>query len=259
MNDAYIIHYTSLVDSPTTRKNLLYLPERSVVQRTSNTFNEYSEVQFITRQKTYLGWVHSVYLEDLFYEFPIEGVFSVPEQTDYPHDAAQYITKYGGTLYNLCGEGCVAWIYKKTITEFLEDWKEFPKSYFSRIIHDGKSEPTGVSDLRNMVSVYGGEVSYLRDDLFEDFSKSVILSPARLKSVLDEGCPIVGVKISNRTGQLQPTGISHWVAIKNVVSDGIDSGQAIIYNPFSDRQERYSWSELKISMGIPFGIVVHRE
>lgn len=258
-HDAWIIHYTPLLDSPITKRNLLYLPERSIVQKTLNTQGEYSEVVFITRQKTYQGWVRSVYLEDLFYEFPVEGVFSVPEQTDYPYDAAQYITAYGGVLYNLCGQGCVAWIYQRNIMEFLEEWQLSPNSYFPRIIHNGKSELTGVAELRNMVSTYSGTYSYLRDDLYDTVSKSVLLTPTRMKSLLGGGYPIVGVRISKMTGTLQIQGISHWIVVTDVMPDGIDTGQVIIYNPFHDRRERYSWKELRDAVGIPIGLVVHEK
>lgn len=255
-HDAYIIHYTPLLDSLITRKALLYLPERSIVQKTLNTQGEYSEVVFITRQKTYQGWVRSVYLEDLYYEFPVEGVFSVSEQTDYPYDAAQYITAYGGILYNLCGQGCIAWIYDKNIMEFLEDWRLSPNSYFPRIIHNGKSELTGTAELKNMVATYSGTCSYLKDELYDSMSKSILLTPTRLKSVLDKGLPIVGVRI-NRTGVLQNQGISHWIVVTDVMPDGIDDGQVIIYNSFFDRRQRYSWKELKDAMGIPSGLVIH--
>lgn len=255
-HDAYIIHYTPLLDSLITRKALLYLPERSIVQKTLNTQGEYSEVVFITRQKTYQGWVRSVYLEDLFYEFPVEGVFSVPEQTDYPYDAAQYITAYGGVLYNLCGEGCVAWIYEKNIMEFLEDWRLSPNSYFPRIIHNGKSELTGVAEMKNMVSTYSGTCSYLKDELYDTVSMSIIFTPVRLKSTMDKGLTIVGVRINKWTGVIQNQGISHWIVVTDVTPDGIDSGQVILYNPFSDRRERYSWKEFKDAVGVPIGLVV---
>lgn len=256
-HDAYISHYTPLLDSPTTKRNLLYLPERSIVQKTLQTQGEYSEVRFTTRMQTYQGWVRSIYLEDLYYEFPIEGVFSVPEQTGYPYDADQYITAYGGTLYNLCGQGCVAWIYKQNIMEFLGAWRDAPNSAFPRIIHNGKSELTGVAELKNMVSTYSGTSTYLRDMLYDTVSKSMLLTPSRMQSVLDTGYPIVGVRISKWTGVLQNQGIGHWIVVTDVMPDGIDAGQVIIYNPFHDRRERYSWKEFKDAIGIPSGLVVH--
>lgn len=253
---SWVIKYTPLLDSPVRKTNLLYLPKGSIVERTLQTMGVYSEVQFITRQKVWAGWVATNYLEELYYEYPIEGVFSVPGQTPYPYDAAQYIQAYGGALYNLCGEGCVAWIYKQNIMQFLETWQVKPVSKFNQIIFGGKSLPTTVYDLKDMVETYGGLCTELKDRLYDPLSNSVLLSPTRLASILNSGYKIiVGCKI--KQGRLSGSGIGHWIVVTKILPDGVDGGWVECYNPYPDRQERYSWHEFSASIGTyPFGLCV---
>lgn len=247
----WVIRYTPLTDN--NKKKLLDLPAGSVVDLTGNYYDGYSEVIFITRLKTWMGWVRKDYLEELVYEYPSENVFLSSVQTPYPYDAAQYIIAYNGTLYNLCGEGCVAWIFNNNIIEFLNAWQSRPVSFFNRIIYGGKSLPTGIGDLKNMVLTYGATTW--------DFSEKIdTVSPGNLMRVLDEGYKlIIGCKISSIKGNLQGSGIPHWIVVTKVTPDGIDNGWVEIYNPYSDRRERYSWREFRNSIGNPYGIFVKVE
>lgn len=243
----WVIHYTPLTDNNKTK--LLDLPVGSVVNLTGNYYDGYSEVTFITRLKTWTGWVRKEYLEEIVYEYPSENVFPVSAQTPYPYDAAQYIVAYGGTLYNLCGEGCVAWIFHNNIIEFLSAWQAKPVSFFNRIIYNGKSLTTSIADLKNMVTTYG-EITW-------DFADKIdTVSPGNFKKVLEDGYKcIVGCSISG-SGYLQSSGIRHWIVVSNVTPDGIDNGWVEIYNPFFDRKERYAWRNFKQSIGNPCGIFV---
>lgn len=256
--DFWINHFTPLYGSVVYKNKLLDLPQGSIVQKTLQTQDGYCEVIFITRQKTWRGWVWSNHLEELYNEYDLEGVFSVYQQTPYPYDAAQYIIAYGGYLYNLCGEGCVSFIFGKDIISerFLADWKISPVSWFNRLIFGGKSLTTGLSDLENMIATYGAETALLQTRLYDTASKSTLLSPARLKGILDEGFKvIVGCKI--KQGRLSGSGIGHWIVVTKIVPDGVDNGWVECYNPYPDRRERYSWKEFVASVGSPpYGLCV---
>lgn len=252
----WVVRYTSLFTSPTPKVKILDLPVGSIVTK-GQTKGNMSEVEFITRSKIYVGWVYSIYLEELVYHYPENTVFT--QQTDYPYDAAQYIIWEGSVLFNLCGEACVAHIFKDTVENLLTAWKARPASLYNKIIHGGKSATTGIADLVDMVSVYNGETASIKISLYDPISRSALISPHRLKVLLEEYSLIVGCKISGSTGELKTSGIPHWITLENVVEDGINKGSVEIWNPFSGRTESYSWREFVASIYPIYGLLVKRD
>lgn len=233
------------------------MPVGSKVQRTNQTQDGFSEVEYITNQRNYVGWVHTKYLEELQYEFPVVGVFG-SSQTPNPVDAAQYIIWKNNIQYNLCGEGCVAFIFGETIETFLEKWEAKPISYFHRVFQGGKAATTGIADLRDMVNVYGAESIPLRDLNYDSISDGSLISPGILRDFVDKWCIIIGCKISSVTGELKSSGVPHWVVLDRVIPDGINNGIVEVYNPFPDRIQRYSWKEFLASIGTPYGLAIKR-
>lgn len=233
---------------------ILDIPARSVLE-TDDVSGELSEVLFKTRTKDYVGLFYSEYLEPLNFIYP-ENIVPSQFQTAYPYDARQYIVWKNNVQYNLCGEFCVAYILGKSIDDLLKDWEAKPASLFSRVFKNGKSLPTGISDLMDMVSVYRGEydgIGRLRDP----YGKYILLSPLRLKRHLKEWKLILGCKISSVTGELQASGIPHWITVTDVYPDGF-GGWVELYNPFPNQIERYSWREFLNSIGIPHGLFVKK-
>ena len=250
----WVIKYTPLFDE---RKNkILDLPAGSIVEKTSWIKDDLSEIKFITRAKTYTGWVYTSYLEELIYQHKQNTVFTQP--TDYPYDAAQYIVWEGSTLYNLCGEACVAYIFKDSVENLLQIWKAKPASLYNRIINNGKSATTVVSDLINMVSIYNGKTNNLNGLLFDDISRSALITPARLSKVLEDYNLIVSCKIGTN-GELKASGILHWIVLEKVVQDGVNRGWVEVWNPYSGRTEFYSWREFSASTLPLYGLSIERK
>lgn len=233
------------------------MPMGSRVYKTHQTQGEFSEVLFVTSTKEYMGWAYTKYLEELQYEFPVTGVFGA-SQTPNPVDAAQYIIWKNNVQYNLCGEGCVAFLFGETIETFLEKWEAKPVSYFHQVFQGGKARTTGIGDLMDMVDVYGAETQSLRNLIYDAVSNGSLISPGILRDLVDEWCVIVGCKISGVMGELKPSGIPHWIVLDRVIPDGINNGMVEIYNPFPDRVQRYSWKEFLASIGTPYGIGIKR-
>lgn len=140
--------------------------------------------------------------------------------------------------------------------DFLGDWKAKPLSWFNKIILNGKSLLTGIPELIDMAKTYDSDYIELKNKLYDPLSKSVLLSPNRIKEVLREGYKLVwGCSIAG-TGELQKGGIRHWIVINNITPDGIDEGWVEIYNPYTDRKKMYSWRIVIESAGIPVGLFV---
>ena len=233
------------------------MPVGSRVYKTNRTHGVFSEVEFESSLRVYVGWAYTKYLEELSYEFPLAGVFT-SSQTPNPVDAAQYIIWKNNVQYNLCGEGCVAFLFGETIETFLEKWEAKPVSYFQRVFQGGKAATTSVADLKDMVSVYGAETESIRDLVYDAVSNGSLISPGTLRDLADVWCLIMGCKISVVTGELKPNGVPHWIVLDKVIPDGINNGTVEIYNPFPDRVQRYSWKEFLSSIGTPYGIGIKR-
>ena len=249
----WIIKYTSLYKEPKVGIKICDLPARSVV----TVLNEYQSIYTKVKFRNFVGWVYNNYLEEIVEEFP-RGVVQIDNPTPEDYDAAQYIIYNGNTQYNLCGEMCVAYIFGDSVENFLEVWKAKPNSYFQRVFGTGKARGTNAEELKDMVKVYANSATlYAQNALHDTMSSRVLLSPARLRNWLEDGWKyIASVKISGVTGELQPTGILHWVTITKITPDGIGRGWVELYNPFPNQKERYSWKEFVASAGNPYGIFV---
>jgi hypothetical protein len=250
----WVIKFTPLFTSA--KVKILDLPAGSIVESTGRESEGLSEVSFITRQKTYLGWVHTSYLEELVYQFKESTVFT--QQTDYPYDSAQYIVWEGSTLFNLCGEACIAYIYGDTVESLLSVWKATPASLYNKIIYGGLSKTTGIGDLIDMVKIYNGNTVGLNAMIYDPISKHPLVSPDRIAKLLINFNLIVGCKISGTSGELKASGIPHWIVLNKVVQDGVNRGWVEIWNPFSGRKELYSWREFIASTYPMYGLLVER-
>lgn len=240
-------------------KKMLDIPFGRVVHVTGHWHGEWIEAVYITAQKRYVGWVYQGYLEELFEEFP-RNVVSIQSPTLDPHDAAQYMIFRNSTQYNLCGEICVCYLTGDDLETMLESWEAKAVSVFRRVFVNGMSRGTGLSDLDSMLALYEHEVPALRLSaaLWDATLNRPVITPGRFETLLEGNRAIVSVKISKTTGNIQPSGILHWVVLEEVIPQGIDRGLVKLYNPFTNQHQMYSWAELKASMGAPYGLVVPR-
>lgn len=246
---------------------LCEMPFGSLVHATGQTYDmvysgqitTWAEVLYQTSQRTYKGWVYAPFIE----AYDLHGyqpVVSIPNQTDNPQDAAQYMIWLGNTQYNLCGELCVCYVAKSDLGSMLADWKAKAPSMWNSVFYGGKARTTGLPDLESMLSIYGYPAPSVRLDagLRDPILGRALVTPQRMENMLQLHQAIVGVRIETHLGRLKPGGVRHWVVLNSVYQHGVDGGMVEIYNPFTNLMEGYSWAEFTNSMGAPLGLWVAR-
>jgi hypothetical protein len=265
----WIITEAPLKDDGNLRK-LLTLPKGAIVKptgRESMMFYlgkriAYREIVYFDGTKEHQGWVYSGYLESYFEEFPTD-VVKIRNATPYPNDGAQYLTYRGNVQYNLCGEMCVCHCagWDLDVESFLDAWATKALSVFQRIFLGNKSRGTGLVDLDSMFSVFEGYTTpalRLGNYFYDDVAKLTLITPGKMAGLLQSHKVIMSVRIDPRFGNLQVSGVLHWVVVHNVIPDGIGRGFVELYNPFPNRRQRYSWQEFMASAGVPYGVAVER-
>jgi hypothetical protein len=267
--------YTPLRDIPLVGKKLADIPQFGRVginpddPRTIRVIDEHTfyEVSYQANEKPPLtGWVYSGYLDVYTEEFP-SGVVKINTGTPNPNDAAQYIVWNGQAQYMLCGELCILYCtgWDLEISEFLDALRSRKesrfKAFFTRIFPSLKSRGTGLEDLDIMLELYEGyEIPSRRltEALYEPVYGRGIVSPGRYAEALKTHQIIIGCKIDTITGRLRGQGAPHWVVLEQMTPDRAGQGWALIYNPFTNSMERYSYDEFMKSVGNPSGILVER-
>lgn len=239
-------------------RKLVDIPFGTIVHATGHLQNDWVEIIYITAQTRFAGWCYGGYVESLVDPYP-RHVVSIQSPTINPHDAAQYMVWRGKVQYNLCGEICVCYIVGDDLEIMLSKWEAKSLSVFKRVFGNGMARGTDLGELDSMLAVYNYMPSLrLQNALMDPLLKRPVVTPGRLLNLLIENRIIVGVKISKATGNLQASGILHWVVLEEVIPHGVDRGLVKLYNPFPNQHQTYSWAELKASMGNPYGLVVKR-
>ena len=151
-----------------------------------------------------------------------------------------------------------------TIKAVLNSWKEVQKELYN--YHVGQDKGTGTVELRSMLEIYGyntpGDLIDFKEGLKDKATGQYLLSPGRIKKMLETHFLIVGVGISNRTGELRkgmgPGIARHWEVLEEIHPTGRhyqsfhrggNGGFVKLYNPFTNKHEEYSYRELTESMG----------
>jgi hypothetical protein len=250
----WIIRFTPLFTS--SKIKILDLPVGSIVEKTGYVKDNLSEVFFITRLKTYRGWVYTVYLEDLTYDLP-QDIVEIEKTTPYPYDFKQYVyVENGSVYYNACGLFCVAQITKLSIEKVFENWKTKSPVAYKNVVLGNKG--TGVADLKDIAESCGVSTVLSFPDILRDEFGKLILSPRTLKKHIEDNYIISNCLINN-TGIVSPSGIPHWVTLVDIEPYGINNGLVYLYNPAWNAIERYSWREYTASVKIPNGISIPKE
>lgn len=258
----YNITYCTLWREPRKSITVCALPADSVLYDMDARENGYAKVTYPSNHE-YVGWVDDKYLQLLQYSTPT-NIIELDHPTASLQDLNQYIFMDGKVQYNLCGELCVCYSAGvPKLSQLLELWKAKPTSAYNRIFKNGISATTGVSDLKDMLSVLPLRQQQSLADMYgmhglNGQNGKIIINPTRLENTLCFGWKVVvGVRIDYR-GRLKNKGILHWVTISNAVANGFD-GWITYYNPASNNIEEIGWDAFRDSMGSPFGIAVRQD
>lgn len=264
MTEYWMIQPAPLRASPATGQKLLDLPfgarlevtatEPRLVKR-DRLETYWREVIYQRGGRAYTGWVYAGYLERLVNVYP-PNVVSIPFPTPDETDAAQYMIWRGHVQYNLCGELCVCYLTGDTLDAMLTQWQAKEISIFKQVFGQGQARGTNVAELESMLSVYQRDSVRLERGLHDAVLGRALVSPRRMADQLANYAAIVSVRIHAQTGNLQPTGILHWVVLTNIYPDGVNRGLVEVYNPFPNQVQRYSWTEFIAAMGTPYGLWV---
>jgi hypothetical protein len=250
----WCIWYTPLRDTPNGLK-VTEIPLGNVIALTGNeqvvTTDSIEATWVEVKYKDYTGWVYNRYLENLVEKFPKFEVH-IPNPTADPNDAAQYMLLDGKVKYNMCGELCVAFIGKDDIETFVEKWKEISPAYHKWALFGSHDKPTGLDALDSMLLVYGYPSPNLRfKEGLTDPLMGFKISPGRLKNMLEDNYLIAGVHIDGVSGKLRGQGVGHWIVLDKIIPSGINGGWVLIYNPFTNKKQEYSYDEFINSCGGP--------
>lgn len=266
----WIRRNTSLWTKPDLKDiKLCDLYKGTIVYPTDEFADVAQRVLYKTSKGVLNGWVYRGFLELVRNEFE-PGVVPVPPTTYIdPNRPAQYIVWDGRVQYNLCGEFCASYIFQESIesvqpeqvvlSRFLNRWKSKPVSLYHRVFKGGLARTTGISDLRDMVAVYGGEILEIQDCIYDPVANGFLFTPELMADWLETGWQaIIGCRIETRYGRLRSSGVLHWIVVDRVVPDDINNGWVEIYNPFPNQRQRLSWEVFAASVNIPYGIFVRK-
>ncbi len=164
-----------------------------------------------------------------------------------PVDIREYasLMRTNGINFNLCGEFVAAYLSGQPIDTLINDWinqtDETLRMRARNVINDPKML-TGLDDLQNMLDQYGCTYNDFLEPLQDPIAGDYIVTPARLKAVIDRGYSlIVGVHV-DQSGKLVNNGtVPHWIVLDDISPQGVSNwqpnGQVLIYNSMSNSQE----------------------
>ena len=263
-----IVYSAPMRTIPLTGAQIIALPMYAKVEKINEIFADYQgqpakfyEVIYhsspeIAKQ----GWVYAGYLEDYHEEFAT-GSIKILYATSNPNDAAQYVMWMGNVQYNLCGHLSVSYCagWDADINDFLNLLKEKKLSFVSRVFPSWRSRGTNTADLDIMLSLFDYTLpsQTIGAALLDRVAGRILVTPGRIANILKDNRVIYSVQIDAQTGYLKNSGVLHWVVLEEVIPDEF-KGTVKLYNPFTNKLERYEWNQLMASGGTPYGIVVPR-
>ena len=233
--------YTPLLSEPRAnapKMNGININPSTVLDMTGRVSGEYEEVVY----RGWTGWVKSERLEPYVETLAKNQVSLEGIQTVDPYDAEQYVTVKGKRQVNLCGEICVSYLLDASLPFLLERIEQTPKLWKS-LFPDNVGRTTGALDLKAMFENFGVESHVLTYKQY---------TPAMLEKLC--GRAIVSVRMNRATGELNGSGVGHWVVPLRVVQERMGRGLVCVYNPFPNREEVYSWREFAASAMSPYGV-----
>ena len=230
----------------------------------------YEETSYDRTEKKWVkssvtGWVNDGYLDDYHEKFPDFEVV-IPHATKNSNDPQQFMTivDEGYSEFNIrtnmCGELCVAFVVEKDIDAVLEAWNEQGKmGYYQSLVGKGQNKTTTQVHLKDMLDRY-----YTNAEDIRSFRGDLLTVPLAAPST-DPNYPhasnaiqerlmthslITLVRIDLNTGELKPTEQpgqrNHWIVLDKITQDG---NRVVIYNPFPNKRQEYSFAEFFKSLG----------
>jgi hypothetical protein len=252
--------YASLYAEPNPKgKKVRDLLERSLVMAGDDVVlwgeHPFESVEF-TDSKVWRGWVYAGLLEDYVEQLP-KDVVVLDDQTPAANDAEQNVIYHGGRQVNLCGEICAAYCLNLTLTVMLELWKQEKPAFWKRVFgrFGQTAGGTSVADLVSMFEAARRGAYPLADAMRDPYLKRSRYTPAWLKRLTETGRVVAGVTI-DKAGRLAKSGDLHWVVVTEVLPERCGYGAVVIYNPFPNRMEAYSWREFTEAAKVPSGVFV---
>lgn len=239
------------------------LPPGAVINSLTSTESipGWLEVSYKTNQKTWRGYTYSEYVE-AWIEPLKHDLIQMRNATPSDSDFQQNLVYLGNVQHNLCGQFsalyCAEWD-ELDVEDWLETWQLKQPSTFRRILARGRSLPTGIPDLINMLQTFEGYPAKfpVLADLFH-YHGSPLFTPARVLSVLQSHRLIIGCKIEPQFGRLAASGILHWATLESVLPEA-RGGLVALYNSASNSVETYTWEQVVTSVTrSPSGIAVPR-
>ncbi len=162
--------------------------------------------------------------------------------------------------FNLCGEFSSAYVTGQPVDTLITDWINQADAYWQARARDTIRNPdavTGIDDLMNMLNMHNCSYQDFLTPLTEPITNGPLVTPGRLKAVIDQGNSlIVGVSVNKGTGALNQGDTPHWVVLDDVLPQGVNGGQVLIYNSMPNTQEVYTYdtflkASTKFSESVP--------
>jgi hypothetical protein len=236
--------YAPIMESPVSRIKLADISLRYIVESLNEVDGEWEKIKWGNK----IGWMKSIYLEEYKETLPKDSVYIKNIQTKDEFDAQQYIDWNGIKQVNMCGQLCVAYLLGLSLSEYLDVWQIKEPSLWKRIFGQGRARGTGPSELIEMMNIFSVDGRLLSDKI------DIAYSPHMLHRLSNS--VIVSVRINSLTGRLNGSGILHWVVVTDSLEERSGYGTVRIYNPYPNRIEEYSFTELLASARSPYGVVM---
>lgn len=207
------------------------------------------QVEYVSNGKTLIGYIEDRFMEWYEQGMPNEIVDIESLQTPELNDAQQYIFWDGIKQTNMCGEMCVADVLKIPLIDVLTKWRTVDPPFYKRIFPSGKKATGTIHD--DIIKMYG---------LFGHTARRINLpkyTPRIFSELVKNSNGVtVSVHLNTQTGALNGGGVLHWVNVLEVVTERLDMGHVLIYNPFGNAHEWYSWREFLATTRSPYGVIV---
>lgn len=204
--------------------------------------------EYVSNGKTLTGYIEDRFMEWYEEGMPSEIVDIEGLQTPELNDAQQYIIWDGFKQVNMCGELCVANVLNIPLIDILVKWKTVDLPFYKRIFPANKKATGTIHD--DIIKMYG---------LFGQTARRITLpkyTPRIFSELVKASKGVtVSVRLNTQTGALKGEGVLHWVNVLEVVPERLDMGHVLVYNPFGNAHEWYSWREFLATTRSPYGVV----
>ena len=205
-------------------------------------------VAYIEAGKSFTGWIESKHVRPYRENLRTNIVDMADVQTPDPSDAQQFMSWKGKRFVNNCGVISVAMVLGRKVSDILTRFEVRDPKNYKRIYGTG----SGLTSAPDLLKIFDSE-SVRAETLSMPFYEAEDL----LTLISEYAGVIVSCRINKYSGRLIGGGnVLHWVVVREVFPERTGYGTIGVYNPFSNRDEIYSWAEFTASCGQPYGVVV---